>query len=104
MPRPRGNNVKPSFGLTFKGDSNNDVPLGAKLNSSPYYPQRIHLIDVGTYVLEFEAIPRSGKPRHTLAVTLSTYHPLTLDLPAVKLLATDGVNTTTDDVQLVAEY
>lgn len=105
MPRPRGNNVRSSFGLTFKGDSNNDVDLASELSSSPYYPQKVRLIDIGTYVLEYEAIPRSGEPRHTQAITLTADNvPLELTTPPVKLLATDGVDTTTDDVQLVAEY
>lgn len=99
MPRPRGNNVKPSFGLTFIGSAV-DQDLAAYLESSPYYPQRVHLIDVGTYALEFEAIPRAGQPRHTLTVTLTADNiPLTLNVPAVKLLA-----ATTNDAQLVAEY
>lgn len=99
MPRPRGNNIKPSFGLTFTGSAV-DQNLAAQLDSSPYYPQRVHLIDVGTYALEFEATPRAGQPRHTLTVTLTADNiPLTLQLPAVKLLA-----ATTDDVQLIAEY
>jgi hypothetical protein len=99
MPRPRGNNVKPSFGLTFAGSAG-DQDLAAKLLDSPYYPQRVHLIDVGTYALEFEAVPKKGQPRHTLTVTLTADNvPLTLELPVAKLLA-----ATTDDAQLVAEY
>jgi hypothetical protein len=99
MPRPRGNNVKPSFGLTFTGSAA-DQDLAANLLGSPYYPQRVHLIDVGTYALEFEAIPRAGQPRHTLTVTLTADNvPLTLNLPVAKLLA-----GTTNDAQLVAEY
>lgn len=98
MPRPRGNNVKPSFGLTFIGGA--DQSLASELSSSPYYPQRVHLIDVGTYALEFEAVPREGQPRHALTVTLTADNiPLTLELPVAKLLA-----ATTDDVQLIAEY
>ena len=99
MPRPRGNNVKPSFGLTWTGSAG-DQDLAAKLKDSPYYPQRVHLIDVGTYALEFEAIPRTGDARHTLTVTLTADNiPLTLQLPPVKLLA-----ATTNGVQLIAEY
>jgi hypothetical protein len=99
MPRPRGNNVKPSFGLTFIGSAV-DQDLTAHLKDSPYYPQRVHLIDVGTYVLEFEAVPSVGGANHTLTVTLTTDNlPLTLNVPVKRLMA-----GTTNDAQLVAEY
>lgn len=99
MPRPRGNNVKPSFGLTFTGSAV-DQDLAAKLLDSPYYPQRVHLIDVGTYALEFEAVPQLDGARHMLTVTLTADNvPLMLELPVAKLLA-----ATTNGAQLVAEY
>jgi len=99
MPRPRGNNVKPSFSLTWKGSAS-DQSLIAELSSSPYLPQIVHLIDVGTYVIEFEGEPRTGQPKHTATIVLTARNiPLTLYSPAAVLKA-----GTTNNAQLVAEY
>lgn len=99
MARPRGNNVKPSFALTYIGAAA-DVPLEAKIDTSPYLPQKVHLIDAGTYVLEFEARPGHDEPRHTATIVLTADNiPLTLEVPVHTLKA-----ATTNGVQLVAEY
>jgi hypothetical protein len=99
MARPRGNNVPPSFALRYLGAAS-DVSLEAEVDSSPYLPQCVHLLDAGTYVLEFEGRPRAGEPRHTATIVLTADNvPLTLKSPVAVLKA-----ATTNDVQLVAEY
>ena len=99
MPRPRGNNVPTTFCYTWIGSAA-DQELVRDLVDSPYLPHRLHLIDVGTYVIEFEAVPRLGQPRYTATIVLTADNiPLTLDSPAVALKA-----ATTNGVQLVAEY
>jgi hypothetical protein len=99
MARPRGNNVPTTFCHTWIGSAA-DQTLVQELYSSPYLPHRVHLIDVGTYVLEFEAVPREGEPRHTATIVLTAENvPLTLESPAVRLLS-----GTDNGLQLVAEY
>lgn len=99
MPRPRGNNVKPSFPLRFVGSAS-DQSLVAYINDSPYLPQKVHLINEGTYVLESEVIPKPGEPPHSATIVLSTDNiPFTITSPVAVLKA-----ATTNGVQLVAEY
>lgn len=98
MARPRGHHVKPSFALTYTGAG--DQSLVAELKGSPYLPQVVHLIDAGTYALEFEAVPREGQPAHAATILLTADNvPLTLRSPVKTLLA-----GTTNGVQLIAEY
>jgi hypothetical protein len=60
----------------------------------------MHLIDAGTYVLEFEAISRIGQPRYAATIVMTADNvPLTLEGSFVALKA-----ATTNGVQLIAEY